>query len=74
MANYILYILISFIILFTISKVSYYLSLVDIPDERKIHKKPVAYTGGFALSLIYLISLQLFQSISPELNIIISIF
>lgn len=73
MANYILYILISFIILFTISKVSYYLSLVDIPDERKIHKKPVAYTGGFALSLIYLISLQLFQSISPELNIIISI-
>ena len=73
MINYFLYILISFFIIFIISKISYYLNLVDIPNERKIHKKPVAYSGGIAISIIYLVSLQLFQNIATELNLIISI-
>ena len=72
MLNYIIYILISFLILFITCKISYYLNLIDKPNSRKIHKSPVAFTGGIALSLIYLISLRLFPNTSVELNLIIS--
>jgi UDP-GlcNAc:undecaprenyl-phosphate GlcNAc-1-phosphate transferase len=49
------YILVSFFLLFFVSKISYKLNLVDIPNKRKIHLKPTAYTGGFAISLAFFI-------------------
>ena len=50
----IIYFSISLFIMFVISKISYRLKLVDLPNKRKAHKSPTAYTGGFALSLIYI--------------------
>jgi len=63
----------SFIILYVVTKTSYRLDLLDIPDKRKIHLKSTAYTGGIALSIIYLFSLELFWVKSDTLNNILSI-
>jgi UDP-GlcNAc:undecaprenyl-phosphate GlcNAc-1-phosphate transferase len=35
--------------------------LLDIPDERKIHLKPIPRTGGLALGIVYFISLIIFD-------------
>jgi len=67
------YIAISFLLLFICAKTSYKFNLLDIPNQRKLHTNPTAYTGGIALSLIYLISLQLFNFNSETLNLIISV-
>ena len=66
------YISITFLILFIVSKISYRLKLIDLPDKRKIHKSPTAYTGGLALSLIYLFSTFLFDLDFNKLNLILS--
>lgn len=68
----IIYLLIIFFIFFIGSIFSYKLRLVDIPEKRKIHNKPTAYTGGLLISLIYLFSLQLFQTFNLQLNLLIS--
>ena len=47
--------------IFLISKISYFLNLVDLPNKRKMHLKPTAFTGGIALCLIYILSIYLFD-------------
>ena len=69
----IIYSILSFILLFLCSAISYKLNLVDLPNKRKVHTSPVAYTGGIAISIILLFSLQLFNVIGNDLNSIISI-
>ena len=69
----IIFTLISFSILLLISIYSYKLDLVDMPNKRKSHSKPTAFTGGIALSFAYIISIKLFDVQSYELNLIISI-
>jgi len=73
--NYILliYILITFLLFIVILKASYKLNLVDVPNKRKTHSKPTAYTGGLVLSLSYIISNQLFEFGSNNLSMVISI-
>ena len=66
----IIYSIISFLILIFFSKISYKLNLVDVPDERKKHSKPVAYTGGLAIGLIYVISILLFDIDNGKINTI----
>lgn len=68
-----LYPLISFLIIFLLAKISYKLNLVDIPNKRKIHTKATAYTGGFALSIIFIISILIFNISINSLNLILSI-
>ena len=68
-----IYILINIIILFLCGKISYKLKLVDLPNKRKIHSKATAYTGGIALSIIFLFSILLFDSFNPNLSLILSI-
>ena len=70
--NILIYSSISFLLLFLISKISYNLNLVDAPDERKIHLKPTAYTGGIGLCLIYIIAIFLFNFSSIKLNLILA--
>ena len=73
MNNYlIIYISISFFVFFIVAKISYKLKLIDLPNKRKIHKSPTAYTGGMALSLIYLFSIFLFEIYFNKLNLILS--
>ena len=67
-----IYIVVSFFILFVISKVSYKLDLIDHPNKRKIHQFPTAYTGGLALSLIYIFSIFLYEIQVQKLNLILS--
>jgi len=62
-----------FLLTFFFSKASYILNLVDIPNKRKKHSKPTAYTGGLAISLSYICSLQIFETYIYSLNIIVSI-
>ncbi len=67
------YLLLNFLIIFSFSKISYKLNLVDIPNKRKIHKKPTAYTGGIAISVILLTAIILFDSFNKSLSLILSI-
>ena len=69
----IVYSLISFLVLFSISVISYKLNLLDTPNKRKIHLKPTAYTGGLALCLIYIFAIFLFNFPSQKLDLILSI-
>ena len=58
-------------VFFVSAKLSYKLRLVDIPNERKIHSKPTAFTGGITISIILLFALQAIdvfdKSYSPNL-------
>ena len=55
-----------------IVKLSNHLKLLDIPSSRKIHKKPVPYTGGFILTFTYLFLIVLTSFESQNLNNILS--
>ena len=68
-----LYFLLSLVVLFLTSKISYKLNLLDLPNKRKIHTKATAYTGGIAISLIFLVSVALFDSFNRSLSLILSI-
>ena len=72
MTLFTLYIIISFTIFYLISKISYYLNLVDLPNKRKVHFIPTAYTGGIAISFSYIFSIYLFNVDSNKLNLILS--
>ena len=69
----IIYIFLSFVILFVFAKISYRLNLIDLPNKRKIHTKATAYTGGIAISIIFLLSIILFDTFSESLSLILSI-
>lgn len=67
----VVYTFFSFIIFIIFSKLSYKLNLLDKPTERKIHTKPVAFTGGLIISFLYIFSLYLFDI--DDLNLVISV-
>lgn len=69
----IIYLLVNFFVLFSCSKISYRLNLLDLPNQRKIHTKATAYTGGIAISIILLFGLILFDNFYETLSLIISI-
>ncbi len=69
----IVYSLFSFLLLFLFTKISYKLNLVDIPDNRKIHSRETAYTGGISISLIFLFTLQYLDIFDRNLGLILSI-
>jgi UDP-GlcNAc:undecaprenyl-phosphate/decaprenyl-phosphate GlcNAc-1-phosphate transferase len=68
----IIYLFLNFIVLFLCAKISYQLRLVDIPNKRKIHSKPTAFTGGIAISIILLITLQAVNIFDKSLGLILS--
>ena len=69
----IIYILLNFLVLFIFGKISYRLNLVDIPNNRKIHSKATAFTGGIAISVILLFAIILFDDFNKNLSTILSI-
>lgn len=71
--NISIYFLVSILVFFTVSKISYKFNFVDFPNKRKKHSKPTAYTGGLALGLIYIFSIFFFNVKLHVLNIILSI-
>ena len=69
--HFVLYSLISFVILIIISKISYRFNLLDLPNKRKKHLKPTAFSGGLALSFIYILSFFFFDVFGQKLNLIL---
>ena len=67
-----IYLLINFIVLFLFTKISYRLNLVDLPNKRKIHSVPTAFTGGISISIILLIALQSLDIFDKSLALILS--
>jgi UDP-GlcNAc:undecaprenyl-phosphate/decaprenyl-phosphate GlcNAc-1-phosphate transferase len=67
------YSILTFVLLFFCAVISYKLNLVDLPNKRKTHSKPIAYTGGVAISVALLCALQIFDVTGGVLNSIISI-
>ena len=57
----VIYLIMILITFFLISKISYFLNLVDLPNKRKMHSRPTANTGGLALGFIYIFSIYLFD-------------
>ena len=68
-----IYSLSSFFLLFICAKISYKLNLVDLPNKRKIHLKPTANTGGFAIIISLLFALQALDVFDKTLGLILSI-
>ena len=67
------YFILIFALLLFFGKISYKLNLLDIPNKRKTHSKPTAYTGGLAISICYIFALQIFNIVEKNLNLILSI-
>ena len=70
--NLIIYFILSFLLILSCSIISYKLNLLDIPNKRKKHSLPTAYTGGLALSVAYIFSIQILYVVGDELNLILS--
>ena len=68
-----IFLLINFLSLLLLTKIAFKLNLIDIPNERKIHNKPVPYIGGLSISICLLFSLILFPFFPNDLSIILSI-
>jgi len=67
-----IYLILSLLIFIFLTKISYKLDLVDVPNKRKKHLKPTAFTGGLALSISYILAIYLFNFSSSKLDIILS--
>ena len=68
-----IYFLLTFFLLFVCAKIGYALNLVDLPNKRKIHLKPTAYTGGIAIIISLLFALQAVDVFDKALSLILSI-
>ena len=68
----IIYIILSFFLLFLCAKISYRFQLVDLPDKRKMHSEATSFTGGVAISIAFVFSILLFDIVSNNLNLILS--
>lgn len=59
--------LVSFLATFIVKKIAIYVNALDIPNERKIHKKPMPRLGGLAIFAAFLVGYILFGSISTQM-------
>ena len=73
MKNLLIYSLYNFLLFFILTKISYNLKLVDLPDVRKIHKYPTACTGGLIISINLFFAIWLFGLNNTFINILIPI-
>jgi len=67
----IIYSLLSFLLLFSSAKISYKLKLFDLPNKRKMHSTPTAFSGGVAISVALVSSILLFNISNNNLNLIL---
>ncbi len=70
--GFLIYFLFTFSVFFVCAKISYKLKLVDIPNERKIHSEPTAFTGGIAIIIILLFALKIIDVFDKNLGLILS--
>ena len=58
------------IFFFFLDKISKFTQLYDLPNSRKIHKKPIPLIGGLILYIIILINFLIFRNITFEILMI----
>lgn len=67
--------LVSLVLVPIVKKVSIHVGAMDIPNERKVHKKPMPNLGGLAIYLSFLICYMFFGNITTQmLSIVIASF
>ena len=57
----------SFILVFLVKKVAVQINAMDIPNERKIHKKPIPRLGGLAVFLAFLLGYILYAPATTQM-------
>ena len=60
----------SLIFVYISKKIAEYLEIYDIPNERKVHKKPIPLLGGIGIFLSFLLGYMLF---APKNELMLSI-
>lgn len=63
--------LFSFLITFYIKKIAIHIGAMDIPNKRKVHKKPMPRLGGLGIFLTFLFGYILFGIQSLQMNAIL---
>lgn len=63
--------IISLLFMFVIKKIAVHIGAFDIPDARKVHKKPIPRLGGLGIYFGFLIGYMLFGQHSLEMNAIL---
>lgn len=63
----------SILFLFSLNHLAYKFKLLDIPNKRKLHKKPVPIVGGIAIGLILVLSVYIVDFKNSQFNIILSL-
>lgn len=61
------------ILFFFLNYYAYKINLLDFPNSRKLHKKPVPLVGGIAIGLSIILSVYLFDFTNPQFNVILSL-
>ena len=61
------------ILFFFLNYYAYKINLLDFPNNRKLHKKPVPLVGGIAIGLSIILSVYLFDFTNPQFNVILSL-
>ena len=57
----------SFILVFIVKKVAVHINAMDIPNERKVHKKPMPRIGGLAIFFAFLMGYMLYGTLSTQM-------
>lgn len=57
----------SLILVPIIKKIALHINAMDIPDERKVHKKPMPRLGGLAIFLSFLVGYMLFAPLTTQM-------
>lgn len=57
----------SFILVFFVKKIAGHINAMDIPNKRKIHKKPIPRIGGLAIFFAFLLGYILYGSVSVQM-------
>ena len=57
----------SFFLVYLVKKVAVHINAIDIPNERKVHKKPIPRLGGLAIYLAFLLGYILYGTITTQM-------
>ena len=67
---------VSFLVTFLVKRLAFHINALDIPNERKIHKKPMPTIGGLTIFMAFLVGYMLFgvANDSRMISVLISSF
>ena len=65
--------LVSFVLVFVTKKLAVHVNALDMPNERKVHKKPMPRLGGLAIYSAFLFGYIMYGSVTTQMiSILIS--